>query len=75
MFVVSSCFSSLTLIMEVNSLVLALNCAIRVVLALNGDNAVALLDGVTDVVSFFKSQTPRLVIIEDSNSAFSVASN
>lgn len=74
-FIVFSRFRSLTLIMEVNSLVLALDGAIRVVLTVHDHGAVAFGHWVADVACLFKGQAAWLIVIEDGDSAFSVTSN
>jgi len=74
-FVVFTCFSALSVVVEVNSLPFALDGAIRVVLADNSDGALLLVDGVANVLGLVEAQAAWLVIIEDLNSAFSVSAD
>jgi len=61
--------------MEVDSLVLALDSTITVMLALDSYSAVGSVNGMSHILSVGESEAAWLVIIKDSHSAFSITSN
>ena len=61
--------------MEVDSVVLALDSSIAIVLALDGYSAIGSVDGMSHIFSIGESEAAWLVIIKDCHSALSITSN